>query len=173
MNDLTFRRSGGFGWAVWLALLAAAAPGGCARKRPRPLPSPPHATPPSAGALDLPEVAGFVAGPPAPGDGFVRRTYARGRARVQVTLARLPMSAGDYQRWVAASASFPQADLGLAGGDANGFYQCAEGDDDRCDLLVQLRAGLHLELRAGGSATRADVDTLARGLPLRAWAGGP
>jgi hypothetical protein len=134
--------------------------------------APPAVTPPSA-SLDLPAVAGFTAGPSMPGDGFVRRTYTRGGARVQVTLARMPMSADDYQRWVAASAAFPQAELGLPPEDANGFYQCTEGSSPSCDLLIQLRAGLHLELRGGGSTSRADVDALARGLPLPGWAAAP
>jgi len=99
----------------------------------------------------------------------VRRTYARGRARVQVTLARMPMTADAYQRWLAGSAAFPQADLGLPAADANGFYQCGEGQPPSCDLLIQLRAGYHLELRGSGTSSRADVDALARALPLRGW----
>ncbi|MES1164298.1 MAG: hypothetical protein ABUR63_00960 [Verrucomicrobiota bacterium] len=115
-------------------------------------------------------MAGFTAGPPEPGQGFVRRAYVRAPARVQVTLARTPMSADDYHRWQSASAGFPQADLGLPAADANGFYQCGDsGPKPSCDLLIQLRTGFHLELRGGGTTARADVDALARGLPLRAW----
>ncbi len=114
-------------------------------------------------------MSGGTAAAPDPGDGFVRRGYVRPPARVQVTLARMPMSADDYQRWQSASAGCPQADLGLPGADANGFYQCEDGPKPSCDLLIQLRSGLHLELRGGGTTTRADVDALARGLPLRAW----
>jgi hypothetical protein len=88
---------------------------------------------------------------------------------VQVTLARTPMSADDSQRWRSASVGFPQADLGLRAADANGFYQCDNGERPSCDLLIQLRTGFHLELRGGGTTSRADVDALARGLPLRAW----
>jgi hypothetical protein len=118
-------------------------------------------------------VAGFTAGPPSPGDGFVRRTYTRGAARVQVTLARMPMAPDDYRRWLTDSAAFPQAELGLPPDLANGFYQCSAGAAPSCDLLIQLPAGFHLELRSGGTASRADVDALARGLPLPAWAGAP
>ena len=39
-------------------------------------------------------------------------------------------------------------------------------------LLIQLRSGFHLELRGGGTTSRADVDALARGLPLRRVGGG-
>ncbi len=125
--------------------------------------------PPSSPGLALPEAAGFRAEPPVPGDGFVRRTYARGPAHIQVTLARMPMTADEFQRWIAGSAAFPQADLGVPATDANGFYQCTDGPPVSCDLLIQLRAGYHLELRGAGSSSRADVDALARALPLRGW----
>jgi len=152
---------------------ALSAGGGCSRGRPTPAgaASPPSSGPgvPAAG-LALPDVAGFSAGPAEPGDGFVRRAYSRGSVRVQVTLARMPMSADDYQRWQSASAAFPQADLAVPAADANGFYQCGDGTNSSCDLLIQIRAGVHLELRGGGTTSRADVDALARGLPLRAWA---
>jgi hypothetical protein len=156
-----------------IAALIFCAAVGCHRASPPP--SPPAAPRPS-GALELPDVPGFAAGAPAPGEGFVRRTYTRGAARVQVTLARMPMSADDYRRWTTDSAAFPQADsgqLGLPADRANGFYQCADGPAPSCDLLIQLRAGFHLEIRSGGTASRADVDALARGLPLAAWAAAP
>jgi hypothetical protein len=154
---------------VLLALTLTAEAAGCSRARPAaPVAAAPAGDPARAG-LSLPEVAGFAAAAPEPGDGFVRRPYVRGPARVQVTLARTPMSADDYQRWQLASAGFSQADLGLPAADANGFYQCEQGPEPRCDLLIQLRSGFHLELRGGGTTSRADVDALARGLPLRAW----
>jgi hypothetical protein len=65
-------------------------------------------------------------------------------------------------------ASFPQATLDAPAADANGFYQCSAGPPESCDLLIQLRSGVHLELRGAGTSSRADVDTLARALPLRA-----
>jgi hypothetical protein len=146
---------------LFLALVAVVA---CSRGS-----APPHAAPLGSPGLALPDATGFAAEPPVPGDGFVRRTYARGGARIQVTLARMPMTADDYQRWVVGSAAFPQADLGVPASDANGFYQCADAQPPSCDLLLQLRAGYHLELRGGGSSSRADVDALARALPLRGW----
>jgi len=153
-----------------IAALALCAAAGCTRSAP---PAPPRAAAPPVAALELPDVPGFVAGPPVPGEGFVRRAYSRGGARVQVTLARMPMSAEGYQRWLTDSAAFPQAALAVPADRANGFYQCAEGAAPSCDLLIQLRAGFHLELRSGGTASRADVDALARGLPLPAWVGSP
>ena len=124
-----------------------------------------------SGALVLPEVAGFEATAPIDGPSYVRRGYGRGRARIEVTLARMPMSPEAWAAWVAAStASFPQAALDLPAREANGFYQCSEGETPSCDLLIQLRAGFHLEIRGGGTSTRDDVDALARGLPLRALA---
>jgi hypothetical protein len=134
-----------------------------------PAPAPPPA---SSSALVLPEIAGWEAGAQVDGASFVRRRYSRGRARIEVTLARMPMSTEAYAEWVAASTtSFPQAALDVPAGDANGFYQCSDGATPSCDLLIQLRAGFHLEIRGGGTSTRDDVDALARALPLRALAG--
>jgi hypothetical protein len=154
-------------------LLLAVGLAGCSRAR-----SPAEAAPPAVAApapsptaaptenLVLPDVAGFAAGPPSPGPDYVRRTYRRGAARIEVTLARMAMSADDYAGWVKTSrASFPQAALGVPDDEANGFYQCSDGSPPSCDLLVQLRAGLHYEIRGGGTSLRADVDALARGLP--------
>jgi len=156
-----------------LALLTAASLALACRRAPPP--APPRAPAPAAassGALVLPEAAGFVAASQVEGPSFVRRRYSRGRARIEVTLARMPMSADGYAEWVRMStASFPQATLPLPAGEANGFYQCSEGPTPSCDLLIQLRAGFHLEIRGAGTTTRDDVDTLARALPLRALAG--
>jgi hypothetical protein len=103
----------------------------------------------------------------------VRRTYTRGGARVTVTLARYAMSSDQYDEWVRTSvAGYAQAALDVPPGSGNGFYQCAEQAPSKCDLLIQLRAGAHLEVRGDGAATRADVDAVARGLPLRALATG-
>ena len=142
---------------------------------------PPPSLPPSAPApvprprpLSLPDVPGFTAGATSRGDGYVRRLYTRERVRVEVTLARMQMSPEDYASWVRTStAGFPQAALELPPEEGNGFYQCSDGPPVSCDLLVQLRAGVHLELRGGGTSSRADVDALARGLPLRALAAPP
>jgi len=156
-----------------LALVTAASLALACRRAPPPAsvtaPAPRVA---SASTLVLPELAGWEAGGKVDGASFVRRRYSRGRARIEVTLARMPMSPEAYAEWVRMStASFPQATLDVPAGDANGFYQCSEGATPSCDLLIQLRAGFHLEIRGGGTSTRDDVDALARVLPLRALAG--
>jgi hypothetical protein len=158
-----------------LGLLAAATIAGGCRRAPAVVPPRAPVTAPapraSSNALALSDVAGFVAGPEVPGPTYVRRQYSRGRARIEVTLARMPMSPEAYAEWVRMStASFPQAALDLPAADANGFYQCSDGANPSCDLLIQLRAGFHVEIRGGGTSTRDDVDALARALPLRALA---
>lgn len=155
------------------ALLVVGVAAGC-RKAGEPPPVEPQAPAPVAGALGLPDVAGFAAGAASRAAGYVSRTYSRGPARIEVTLARVPMSPDDYASWVKTStASFPQAALDLPAADANGFYQCSDGPPPSCDLLIQLRAGLHLEIRGSGTSSRGDVDALARGLRLAALAGRP
>jgi hypothetical protein len=67
---------------------------------------------------------------------------------------------------------YPQAVLAAPPGDANGFYQCTAEPPRSCDLLIQMRSGVHLELRGGGTSSRADVDALAGALPLAAWGAG-
>lgn len=127
---------------------------------------------PSIDPFDLPDaIPGFVAGAREPGDGYVRRTYTAGATRIDVTLARHPMDDAAWDGWVRMStAGFPQADLGMPAAAANGFYQCDDRAPDRCDLLIQLRSGVHVEIRGGGTSTRRDVDAIRRGLPLVALA---
>jgi hypothetical protein len=133
---------------------------------------PPSWSPPSPSKLVLPEVVGFEASPQVDGPSYVRRRYSRGRARIEVTLARMPMSPEAWAEWIATSTvSFPQAALDLPADEANGFYQCSDGATPSCDLLIQLRVGFHLEIRGGATTSRDDVDALALGLPLRALAG--
>jgi hypothetical protein len=159
---------------VIAALLAASLALGCENRGASQPPVGPQARASIAGALALPEVTGFAAGATSRTAGYVRRTYRRGTARVEVTLARMPMSPDDYASWVKTStASFPQAALDLPAADANGFYQCSDGPVPSCDLLIQLRAGLHLEIRGGGTSSRDDVDALAHGLPLATLAARP
>ena len=154
-----------------LGLLVAASSALACRRAPPPVTEPAPGPRPASG-LVLPEVAGFEATAPVDGSSYVRRQYRRGRARIEVTLARMAMSPDAWAEWVATSTvSFPQAALDLPPGDANGFYQCGVGPSPSCDLLIQLRAGFHLELRGGGTSSRDDVDALARALPLRALAG--
>ena len=161
--------------ALLLAAVAVGCRGPSGSPAPAAPPKPAVVTPaPAATALALPDVDGFVAGVSSPSLGYVRRTYTRARARVEVTLARLPMSPEGYASWVKMStASFPQAALDLPAADANGFYQCTGGSPPSCDLLIQLRAGVHLELRGGGTSSRDDVAALARGLPLATLAARP
>jgi hypothetical protein len=159
-----------------VALLLAGVVVGC-RRPSGSAPSPssfPSPAPPADAPLALPEVDGFAAGATTRADGYVRRTYTRDSARIDVTLARMPMSSDDYASWVKMStASFPQAALALPAAEANGFYQCADGSQSSCDLLIQLRAGVHLELRGAGTSSRDDVDALARGVSLPTLAGRP
>lgn len=113
--------------------------------------------------------AGFVAeGDASSGgassDGAAHAVFTRGTARIHVTLAAYPLTDEAWSSWLAASASFPQARLPWAADVANGFYQCDEDTPPHCDLLVQLRAGFHLELRGGKTSRRADVDDLCAGL---------
>ena len=145
-------------------LLAAVAPGACRR-------APPAVQP----TFDLPDaIPGFVAGAREPGDGYLRRTYTAGPTRITVTLARHAMDDAAYDGWVRMStAGFPQAELELPAGAGNGFYQCDDRAPDRCDLLIQLRSGVHIEIRGGGSSTRRDVDAIRRGLLLAQLADAP
>jgi hypothetical protein len=141
--------------------MALAAPA-CRRETPSSSP------PPRPAALSLPEsLAGFAASPNVTGADYVRRTYTRGPTRVDVTLARAPLGPSGFDGWVRMSRAFPQAALDASNEDANGFYQCTEARVPSCDLLIQLRSGVHVEIRGGGTSSRADVDALARGLPLR------
>jgi hypothetical protein len=128
--------------------------------------------PVAANAFDLPDaMPGFVAGAREPGDGYLRRTYRAGGTRITVTFARHAMDRAAYEGWVSMStAGFPQADLGLPADDANGFYQCDAAAPPDCDLLIQLRSGVHVEIRGGGTSTRNDVDAIRAGLPLAALA---
>jgi hypothetical protein len=119
----------------------------------------------------LPEIAGFAASPVSRGDDWFRRTYTRRYARITVTIGQFKMDDLGYERWVRQShEAYPQADLGLPETLANGFYECAGSDPPACNLLIQLRAGAHLEIRGDGTSRRADVDDIAAGLPLRALA---
>jgi hypothetical protein len=120
-------------------------------------------------AASLPErIATFDAGPLVSGDGFSRRTYSRANAHVTVTLAHIDLGADGYDRWLRQSEDgYPQAKLDLPAGAGNGFYQCADVAMARCNLLIQLRNGAHLEIRGDETTVRSDVDAVAAGLPLR------
>ncbi len=128
---------------------------------------------PAPRPLALPDtLAGFAGLPVEHGPTWVRRRYARGATLVDATLAVTPQPPGGFQAWLAMSRDFPQAALAAPPADVNGFYQCAAGPPPTCDLLIQTRSGVHLELRGGGTSSRADVDALAAALPLGAWGAG-
>jgi hypothetical protein len=148
--------------AILLAICLAL--GAC--KRSTSGPAPPAAPAPPR-PPDLPEViTGFAGGPLETQGTAVHRRYTRPGVAITVTLTRLPMGPEQYAEWVKTSAEgFPQAALDVADDRGNGFYQC--NDRARCDLLIQLRSGVHLEVRGGGTSTRDDVNAIARELPLR------
>jgi hypothetical protein len=138
---------------------------------PAPTPAPAPA-PADALASALPrDIPPFRGGTLAIERSFVRRTYSRGARHVSVTVAR--HGAGQYDTWLAMIAQYRQADLGLPLADGSGFYDCTPGNAEQCNVLIQLRAGVHVEIRGEGAAMRRDVDAIARGLPLRSLANAP
>jgi hypothetical protein len=155
------------------SLLAALGAFGCRRAsevtQPSPAPAKTEARPTDTQGLQLPEaLGGFTAvSAPETGPGWVRRSYRRGGGQIDVTLARTQLPPGGYDAWVRASQGFQQATLDAPAADANGFYQCFAFPIRSCDLKIQLRSGVHVELNGHG-AGREDVDALAAALPLRA-----
>jgi hypothetical protein len=152
------------------SLLVALALGSLACRRAAAPPPPARGEP-----LALPDtLAGFTGSPIEHGPTFVRRTYARGATHVDATLAIAAGPPGGFESWLAMSrgGGYPQAALNAPPGDVNGFYQCNDAQPPSCDLLIQMRSDVHLELRGSGTSSRADVDALARGLPLAAWGAG-
>ena len=131
----------------------------------RPSPANGLNAPPASSSRELPNLPGFISAAEEVGPDYVRRNYTRGQESATVTLARFPMSTA--QDWLRMSAAdFPQATLAIAPAEGNGFYQCAQDDPSRCNLLVQLRCGLHLEIRGQGTTRRQDADEILRGLGL-------
>jgi hypothetical protein len=115
-------------------------------------------------AAFLPEAAGhFRATPVTSGDGWVRREYAWGTARIGVTIARQPGTS--YATWLKGSADYPPVALGIPGDQGSGFYDCADGSD-ACSAHIHMRSGLHVEVMSGGTASRTVLDDLLAGLPL-------
>jgi hypothetical protein len=103
--------------------------------------------------------------------GFVRRTYADGHARVEITIARMGAEQVSFDKWLAGSAGYPQADLPMPASEANGFFTCADdGPAAACDLHIQLRAGYHVELMGNGRVPRRELAEMVRHLPLAALA---
>jgi hypothetical protein len=118
----------------------------------------------------LPDIPGFMGGAEETAPAFSRRTYTRGTERTTVTRGRLPMTGLQYEEWLRMSRTgFAQAVLPVGPAEGNGFYQCSAEDPARCNLLVQLRCGLHFEIRgAGGTgvARRVDADAILHALAL-------
>jgi hypothetical protein len=155
-----------------------AASGGAAAQASSAVLAPPTAPPAQVGGelvAALPAAAGgFVATAIEQGAGFVRRVYARGPARITVTLAEL--SGPSLERWIQMSteAGYPEAMLGAPRDEAWGFYDCSGArEGERCDLHAHTRGRVHIEMESGGTATRADLDALAQGLAIRALAARP
>jgi len=137
--------------------------------------APTASAPPAASASladDLPDVAnGFSAGSLERGPGYVRRTYRRDTARISITIGEMPGLS--LERWIQMSASldYPPAALDAPPDAVSGFWDCAGAKDaERCDLHAHTRGGLHIEVQASGTATRADVGALMAGIPMRAIA---
>jgi len=118
-------------------------------------------------ATALPEVVGFVASAEERTTHYARRVYARGSEAITVTLAWFPLDDTKYAEWVRMSTeAYPQATLDVGPAEGNGFYQCHPDQPDRCDLLIQLRCGPHIEIRGVGTALKAQADQLAKALDL-------
>jgi hypothetical protein len=116
----------------------------------------------------LPDIAGFAAAPEGHDPAYRRRDYVRAGETVSVILASFPMNHEQYRDWLRMStAYFPQAELGIDASRGNGFYQCTEDTPTRCNLLLQLSCGLHIEIRGSGTtARRRDADDILLGLTL-------
>jgi len=158
-------------WAVVVFLAEL----GCKAKAPFPssLPRPASAQEPAASptvlaakrAIEkvLPDAASpFTAATPVHyGKGYVRRAYASGDKRVAITIARYGQDPGAFERWVAESANYPQAQLSLPEALAGGFFSCAsELANSPCDLHIRLRSGFHVEVMGNGQVPRRDLAQL-------------
>ena len=110
----------------------------------------------------------FVAATPVQAhDGFFRRAYVSGEKQVEITVARTGGEPGAYDKWVAASQSYPQVALPLPDGEANGFFTCAsDRNDAACDMHLQLRQGFHVEVMGNGRVPRADLEAMLAHLSL-------
>jgi hypothetical protein len=103
------------------------------------------------------------------GQSYFRRVYVSGAERVEITIARFGKDPGAYERWVAGSANYPQAQLSLPAAQANGFFSCASAlADAACDLHIQLRAGFHVEVMGNGRVPRRDLTALMTHVQLGA-----
>jgi hypothetical protein len=95
------------------------------------------------------------------GKGYVRRVYVSGPERVEITIAHFGQDPGAFERWVAGSVNYPQAQLALPATQANGFFSCASDRPEApCDLHIQLRSGFHVEVMGNGRVSRANLAKL-------------
>ena len=68
-----------------------------------------------------------------------------------------------------AARDYPVATLDLPASEALGFFTCSDpAGRAACDLHVQLRAGYHVEVMGGGTASRADLEQLMVAVPMTA-----
>jgi hypothetical protein len=102
------------------------------------------------------------------GKGYIRRAYVSGPERVEISIARFGQDPGAFDRWVAGSANYPQAQLAMPAEQANGFYSCVSDlADAPCDLHIQLRSGFHVEVMGNGSVSRQDLSRLMTHIQLQ------
>jgi hypothetical protein len=107
-------------------------------------------------------------------NGFVRRDYVRGSVRINVTIARAPVSAEGFAAWAEMSATYPLVRLEVAPSEVVGFFDCSvSGGKEACSAHLQSRAGHHIEVMGGGTATRADLEALLPKLRLGALVAQP
>jgi hypothetical protein len=95
---------------------------------------------------------------------------------VAITLTLGEMPGHRLEQWKQTSAGFdyPPAALDAPPDAASGFWDCSGARDAQvCDLHAHTRGGVHIEVQSGGTATRADVEALLRGIPIRAIAARP
>ncbi len=95
---------------------------------------------------------------------FVRRGYSHGPVRVDITLAPMPQTAEQVERWTDMSAGYPPITTGLSRENGSGFYDCNAAG--KCDAHLQLRSGVHVEVTSGGTARREDLEVLLAGLRM-------
>ena len=150
---------------------------------PDPTPSPtaePSHSPPARTPSDDPlerslpdRIGAFAGGPLVRTPIFERRDYRKGSHHIEVTIARHETSPAAYARWVEQLQGYPLATLDVPEGTGSGFYTCTgTGAAEGCDLHIELRPGVHVELM-GGSATRMEIEEFLPGLRLRALAESP
>jgi hypothetical protein len=158
-----------------LTLLVGVVLLGCTARRPSPPAPTPKSLPPARVIADASEyqaqalqpIFGYTVGPLTVGDDWIRRTYFRAGAQIEVTLALRMLNGGEYEEWYQQARHYPPAWLPFPTDQSIGFFTCAgDGGVPPCALHGQTREGLHMEVSGDGLATRADLENL---LALLAW----